>query len=392
MDLYKGRIKEEPVKIPYARVSYVDFNQNGKRDLGEELKYNQKAEQLLKHIVFRENDLVQLEKIHRIISLENKRTQQFMNQIESQIIARAALLASDTNPKEIGLYLQKLEAIYQGYQTHLATKNLKPTNSRQQIRYFKEYLWKNGHSRNEESIHRFNLVIDNQLEYFVKRNIKVGNCSGFVNLEGTLFIRNGNEVKVVTIPGHIFLIVDDEVVETTNYSGTNSYKFQPHQVRSAFEMVHTAVNNTWSEYDRKKNHPKTIEFLQKAITLSPENVDHYNSIGETYLEMNRYDDAIKWHEKGIIINPFHAINLHNLGVAYVKKNDYQKAIKYIEFAIQVNPNEAEYYSTLGYAYENTNQFQEAYNNYHRALKINPKLETAINHMNRFKQKVKIVKR
>ncbi len=124
----------------------------------------------------------------------------------------------------------------------------------------------------------------------------------------------------------------------------------------------------------------------------PDDGELQNKLATIYLHNGKIDEAIKWYERAIINEPLRDNSLHNLGVAYFLKKNYSKAIKYIQFAVQVNSKEAEFYSTLGFAYEKNNQYQEAYNNYQEALKLNPKLESAVNNMNRLKQKVKIVQR
>ncbi len=405
MDLYKGRIKEDPVQIPYARVSYIDLNQNGKRDLGEELVYNQKAEQLLKHIVFRENDLLQLEKVSDLIFSENKKTQDFLNQMEAYLVARRALLVSNVDSKKIPDYFYKLEDFYYSYLKYLQENKLKPNALKQNLIYIHQYLWGNGGNRSEETIHRFDVVIDNQLRYFKDHRVKVGNCSGLAALHTVLALRRGIPVKFVTIndisiirngkkdlTNHIFSQFEDIIVEHTNFSGTNTHQFSTKQIHSVNALILGLAKNTWQEYKKLNNKSMEIQFLQKSVLLDPEDIDLYNELATAYLHNGKTEDAIFWYQKGIIVNPLNDNILHNLGVSYILKKDFVGAIKYIKFAIQVNSKEAVFYSNLGFAYENINKFQEAYDNYREALKLNPKLDTAINNMNRLKQKVKIVSR
>jgi len=396
IDLYKGRIKEDPVKIPYVRVSYIDFNQNGRRDLGEELIYNQKAEALLKHIVFRENDLLQLKKVNTLVFVENNRTNNYLNTIESLIIARRALLASDADPKKNQEYFSKLEILFHAFLNYLKVKNLKPVTPNQYLDYLREFLWSNGNARAENLIHQLDQVIDNQLKYFKDPNTKVGNCLGLTTLFSTLSFRKGIPVEVVQVNDkisfHIFNKFDKKRIENTNYLGINDKQYKTYKVGSVDDLILSLLINTAYEYDKKNNIPKAIEFLNKALEHDPDDGELQNKLATIYLHNGKMDEAIKWYEKAIINEPLRDNSLHNLGVAYLLKKDYLKAIKYIKFAIQVNSKQAEFYSNLGFAYEKINMFQEAYDNYQEALKLDPKLDTAINNMNRLKQKVKIVSR
>jgi len=267
MNLYKGRVKEEPVKIPYARVSYIDFNQNGKRDAGEELKYNQKTDVLLKRIVLTENDLFQLEKVNTLISSENNHKDDHLNQMEAYLIARRALLASDVDLKNINKYLYKLEGIYQGYLKYQKDKNLSPKNSIQDLDYLHQYLWNNGKNMAEETMHRFDLIMDNQLKYFSGANVKVGNCSGLTTLKTTLSFRRGIPIEVVQVNDemsfHIFNKFGTQRIENTNYLGINHKQYKTYKVGSVDELILSLLINTAYEYDKKRIFLKRLNFSIK---------------------------------------------------------------------------------------------------------------------------------
>jgi hypothetical protein len=199
LDLYKNRIKEEPVNIPYARVSYIDFNQNGKRDLGEELKYNQKTDVLLKRIVLTENDLLQLEKVNDLISSENNHKDDHMNRTDALLLARRALFANAVDSKKITEYFFKLESIFQGFLKYRKDKNLINETPEQTLDSLHKYLRNDNPSRSLVDSYPFDLVIDNQIKNFKDKTVKIGNCAGLSALYGSLAFRLGIPVQFVSV-------------------------------------------------------------------------------------------------------------------------------------------------------------------------------------------------
>lgn len=92
---------------------------------------------------------------------------------------------------------------------------------------------------------------------------------------------------------------------------------------------------------------KAIEYLNKAITLQPDNDAAYNMRGNIYGALGQQQKAIEDFSKAIQLNPTNADYFNNRGSIYNKLGQYQQAIKDFDEAILFDSNVAAFYNNRG---------------------------------------------
>jgi len=87
-----------------------------------------------------------------------------------------------------------------------------------------------------------------------------------------------------------------------------------------------------------------IEQFEIAISIDPENVDAYNSLGLSYIRLGQNTKAIKILRKIQEKGRTYADISHNLGLAYLNEKEHYKALINFQEALRINPQyfEADY--------------------------------------------------
>jgi superkiller protein 3 len=123
-----------------------------------------------------------------------------------------------------------------------------------------------------------------------------------------------------------------------------------------------------------------IENYQKALAINPNYAMAYNNMGNTYRNLENYNEAIRCFQKAIAIDPNFAWAYNNMGIVYDKLKNYNEAIRRYQKAIDINPNYAKVYYNMGIAYDDLGNYNEAIQRYQTAIAIDPKYAKAYNNM------------
>ena len=153
-----------------------------------------------------------------------------------------------------------------------------------------------------------------------------------------------------------------------------------------------------------KDYQKAIEYLEKAITLNPENKKtelflaeiYYlngdiekskniflkykdddenalimNYIGLFKLDENKTEEAIDYLSRAVKLEPQNAKFTYNLANAYIENGWYEEFLKYMNIAICLEPENIDYRYSLAYSYYTNHQYEKSLNEVKNILKINP---------------------
>jgi len=160
---------------------------------------------------------------------------------------------------------------------------------------------------------------------------------------------------------------------------------QPEEARKALETAVSkmtmpaynpdkaaAYNIIGGIYFRQGNYEGAQYAWQKALRLTPDNLDIQVNLASVQIKRGQAETARKTLEAALQSHPDNAKILSNLGAAYYEKGDYQKAISYLKRALAhasqstagaVTPFEsihpATVYAQLGAVYYRLNQKKEA---------------------------------
>ena len=87
--------------------------------------------------------------------------------------------------------------------------------------------------------------------------------------------------------------------------------------------------------ERQRDLKSRMERYQKVIQLDPSDVLGYFSLGSTYLEAKRLEEARETFGKAIVVNPNHSPSYFNLGLSLESLGQKEEAIKIYEKGFQV---------------------------------------------------------
>jgi len=131
---------------------------------------------------------------------------------------------------------------------------------------------------------------------------------------------------------------------------------------------------TLASYFRDKDdQEKTVEFLKKAIAISP-HPRYFGALGNAYQKLTRYHQAIEAYERSIQMEPnqksIYAMYM-NLGICLVEVGRYDEAISQLKKAISLKPDEAVLYYNLGRIMRRAEKYEEAVPYFEISLKLDP---------------------
>ncbi len=110
-----------------------------------------------------------------------------------------------------------------------------------------------------------------------------------------------------------------------------------------------------------------IEYIETAISISPNQASYYSNLGLAYAAENNFDDAIESYKKAIKITPNYPEARYNLGNAYRAIGKKNSAIKNYKKAIQMKPDYAQAYNSLGLVLQKKGEITEAQIEFKKAL-------------------------
>ncbi len=121
-----------------------------------------------------------------------------------------------------------------------------------------------------------------------------------------------------------------------------------------------------------KNYDVAIELISKAIQVSPDTPNFYNSLGNIHSEHGpQLDTAIECYKKATSLDSkFHEAH-RNLGSTFWSQGKLTKAVKCYQRALALKPDFLDAIISLGIAFTEQGKLTEAINCCQRALQISP---------------------
>ena len=94
-------------------------------------------------------------------------------------------------------------------------------------------------------------------------------------------------------------------------------------------------------YDKLGNRKKSLEIMNKAIAINPNNATALNYIGYSYAERGeKLDEAIVYINRALEVEPENAYYLDSLGWAFYKQERFAEALRELEKAVGIVPADA----------------------------------------------------
>ncbi|MBU1977595.1 MAG: tetratricopeptide repeat protein, partial [Gammaproteobacteria bacterium] len=127
--------------------------------------------------------------------------------------------------------------------------------------------------------------------------------------------------------------------------------------------------------------------MQKAVELSPGDVEAHHILGVTLYNLGRLGEAEASYRRALQINPAYADAHSNLGVTLHQSGRLDEAEVSLRRALEIQPDNAETYSNLGVTLQALDRLDEAETCYRRALQIKPDNVEAHNNLGTTLQKL-----
>ncbi|MCZ8048720.1 MAG: tetratricopeptide repeat-containing serine protease family protein, partial [Microcystis sp. LE19-41.2A] len=175
--------------------------------------------------------------------------------------------------------------------------------------------------------------------------------------------------------------------------------------REDLKNFHSSILQQQSAvYRYLENYEQALTVINQAISLVPNNPNHYNEKSAVLSRLKRYDEGLAaitqaihlapraaWYvnrgilyrrqqkyelalsdwNKAIELNPNYAMAYYNRGVLYDDQKKYELALADWNKAIELNRNFTEAYNNRGVLYQNQKKYDLALSDYSKAIDINP---------------------
>jgi tetratricopeptide (TPR) repeat protein len=104
------------------------------------------------------------------------------------------------------------------------------------------------------------------------------------------------------------------------------------------EMAEKYLNMAGEIFLEREMHEKAESIFNEILSINPNTINVYNSLGIIYRRQNRLEEAVKLYQKAVKISPDDE-NIHfNMGRAYLDMGNPQIAKRCFSIALKINPN------------------------------------------------------
>ncbi|MFM8924622.1 MAG: tetratricopeptide repeat protein, partial [Microcystis panniformis] len=129
------------------------------------------------------------------------------------------------------------------------------------------------------------------------------------------------------------------------------------------------------EREARENYEQALSVINQAISLVPNNPNHYNEKSSVLSRLKRYDEGLAAITQAIDLAP-RAVWYGNRGNLYREQQKYKLALDDYNKAIELNPNFAMAYNNRGNLYYNQQKYELALADFNKAIELNRNLAEA----------------
>lgn len=136
-----------------------------------------------------------------------------------------------------------------------------------------------------------------------------------------------------------------------------------------FPNSFVALNSLGAELMFQNEDEKSLQYLNKAVAVSPQNYKGFYNRGLLYLKNGKAELALRSLNQALEIYDYPKAYVARAS-AYYMLQDFSKAINDINHVLQTDPNNAKAHFVLGNCYNDLNQLEQALNEYNICIAIN----------------------
>lgn len=140
--------------------------------------------------------------------------------------------------------------------------------------------------------------------------------------------------------------------------------------RNGFEPKESVYKELAESYLKNEEYEKSVEYYEKLIAISPENLDAFIKAIWIYIDfIGDPGEASKIAESVVVAHPNEALSYNLLGWALAEEGDLEGAKDNLDKALEIDENLAAAYLNLGIWHEKQENLEEAKANYQRAYEL-----------------------
>ena len=125
-------------------------------------------------------------------------------------------------------------------------------------------------------------------------------------------------------------------------------------------------------YSQKEDQDTALEYVNKAISIDPEDSYAHYRKGRIYTKLKDYENAIKSFEKSIDYDKTDVDSFQWISYCYSMMKDFEKSLEYANRAILLDKTDCYSYFRKAWAYQELERYTEAINFYKECIKYNDK--------------------
>jgi len=127
---------------------------------------------------------------------------------------------------------------------------------------------------------------------------------------------------------------------------------------------------------QKGDYSRAVEYIEKAVTVNPSAHAYHNNLGNTFLNLNKTDDALGCFKEALHLKPDYVEPYNNMGNALRKQGRNEEAANQYRKAIDLNPEYVPAINNLASLLKEQGRLDEALVHYRKAVTLNPDLAEA----------------
>ena len=140
-------------------------------------------------------------------------------------------------------------------------------------------------------------------------------------------------------------------------------------------------------YFKKKEYPKAIDFINKAIEINYNYAECHNEKGNALNELKKLNQAIESYDNAIKINPNYAAAHYNKGVVLQELKLLNQAIESYDSAIKIIPKFLQAHNNKGFALQKIKKIEASLESYYNVFKISPDFDFLLGELIHTKNKL-----
>ncbi|MEJ2325058.1 MAG: tetratricopeptide repeat protein [Nitrospirota bacterium] len=140
------------------------------------------------------------------------------------------------------------------------------------------------------------------------------------------------------------------------------------EIRAGYERAERSLTQAREFFNRLE---ATVRYYDKAIAISPADVDLYFQRGLAQWQLGNYEKAVRDFTLTVKLDPGVEDGLVNRGGVRLSMEDYHAAIKDLEAAVKINPRSVPAHFNLGLVYLRLGMIDKAIESFGRVVEIDP---------------------